>query len=153
MESTLVLARPEDCETVWQINNDPQARQWSTSDKPIPWEDHVRWYHKALASNFHTIFMIMEGTSTVGVVRFQQIQEEAYVSITITPEAQGRGHGKRSILSGALKMRSAGFKGDIIAIVKPTHQASKSMLIKANFITSGHKEVEGVVFDKFTFTG
>ncbi|MGW5050727.1 GNAT family N-acetyltransferase [Actinokineospora sp. NPDC004072] len=83
---TLRPAAQADAERLLAWRNDPGTRRWSLNPDPVSPEDHRRW----LARDRHLLIAEEAGTP-VGVVRFDPLPDGVEVSITIAPEARGRG--------------------------------------------------------------
>jgi len=98
-------ARLEDCGAVHAWRNDEQTRSFSHDPRPIPYENHERWFRQALA-NPERIMLIGEAEgSAVGVLRYDLEQDKAIVSINLAPEWRGRGLGTLLLRSGTEWMR------------------------------------------------
>ncbi|UVS76489.1 bifunctional UDP-2,4-diacetamido-2,4,6-trideoxy-beta-L-altropyranose hydrolase/GNAT family N-acetyltransferase [Actinokineospora sp. UTMC 2448] len=83
---TVRRATPADADRLLAWRNDPGTRRWSVNPDPVSPETHRRW----LAQD-RRLLIAEEAGVPVGVVRFDPVPGGVEVSITIAPEARGRG--------------------------------------------------------------
>ncbi|GGS17766.1 GNAT family N-acetyltransferase [Actinokineospora fastidiosa] len=83
---TVRRATPADADRLLAWRNDPGTRRWSVNPDPVSPETHRRW----LAQD-RRLLIAEEAGVPVGVVRFDPVPDGVEVSITIAPEARGRG--------------------------------------------------------------
>lgn len=133
----LVEAKPEDCEVVWRINNEPGARAQSLQPASILWEEHVAWYDRILADDNQRLWLAREGGDVVGVVRFRLDGEEATISIALDVACRGRGLGMHVIQAAGARLLAERSTLVLWAHVRATNVAS----VKA-FLRAGYEEVD-----------
>jgi RimJ/RimL family protein N-acetyltransferase len=132
-------AGPDDAHQLWRLANDPSARENSFSSKEIPWESHIAWYQRKLASP-NCCFLVMElGGAIVGQVRYDRVEDTdtAEISFSVTPVFRGKGLGTEMLTStyqqackrlGTSRARGVVFKGNI---------ASARAFARAGFTEAG----------------
>jgi UDP-2,4-diacetamido-2,4,6-trideoxy-beta-L-altropyranose hydrolase len=148
-DSTIRLRqiREEDCRLLWEWANDPDVRSVSFETDPIPWDAHVNWFAQKLQDPNCYIFIALDlQDNPIGQVRFdKQNEKEAIISINISPENQGLGHGF-SVLVKALNTIFFQTSIKIVhAFIKINNHASIRTFEKANFQNIGIKNVNGVL--------
>lgn len=83
---------------VWSWNNAPDVRRWSLHTKPIPLEDHERWYRAKLDDPAYHMWIAAADGDDVGVVRVEEDRQGVgLVSIALAASARGRGLGRRTL--------------------------------------------------------
>jgi len=137
-------AKADDCKTVFVWANDPGARAASFSSDPIPWEDHVRWFEAKLADPAHHFFIGHdEADRPVGQVRFVREGTKAVVSVSVAPEARGKGWGTALITAGCRRMFADPSLATIEAFIRPENAASQAVFKKAGFSAPKQAEIHG----------
>ena len=145
-EADLVLRRvgPDDCRRIWEWANDPNARAVSFSQEPIPWETHVKWFEARLASANCRFYLAANGQQhPVGRVRFDLNGTEAVVSVSVAPEARGRGCGVALIVRGSELCFAESPATLIHAYVLPQNEASSRAFESAGYADAGMEEMHG----------
>lgn len=142
---TVRAATHDDCAFVWETNNEEHVRSLSLSTASIPWEDHQRWYAGSLDSDTRQLFIVMEHTGRVGVMRLDELDgAHTVISIALIPEARGRGLG-RGVLARAVE-RAHQSHAHVIAYILPENVRSIRAFEAAGFVfeseeTQGDKPV------------
>src|SRR5581483_8142161 len=72
---TIREARPEDARLLWEWANDPSVRSNSFNQEPIPWESHLRWYEKRLASPGTRFWLLEVNSVPAGQIRYDRDDE------------------------------------------------------------------------------
>jgi UDP-2,4-diacetamido-2,4,6-trideoxy-beta-L-altropyranose hydrolase len=93
----VIPASAKDALPVWCWRNDRTAREASLDSSFIGWNSHRQWFAAALASDRRILLMGQYRGSTCGYVRFDRIDDNAAlrVSISLAPDKRGMGLGKR----------------------------------------------------------
>jgi RimJ/RimL family protein N-acetyltransferase len=108
---SLRAARPDDCERVWHLNNDPGVRAVSRNAASITADQHERWFLERLADPATALYMIVdESGSAIGVIRLEHRGSHSEVSLAIHREERGRGVG-RAAIRAAVALSSARWPG------------------------------------------
>lgn len=94
-----------DAGLLWGWANDAETRQNSFTTSPIPWEDHLAWLERRLASETTRIWIFSDGEAEVGHVRFDITGDVAEVAITVAPEQRGRGYGRAMLARAVRRLR------------------------------------------------
>jgi RimJ/RimL family protein N-acetyltransferase len=134
----------KDCRLLWEWANDPEVRAVSFSPKPIPWDQHLQWFHSKLADPNALLYLVTDlEDAPVGEVRYQREGTRAVVSICLGPEFRGKGYGN-TILKMATEelFRSTQVK-KIDAYVKPENEASLRLFTSAGFTLGATGQVGG----------
>ena len=127
-------ARPSDVELLFRWANDPLVRSMSFSSAPIPWEGHQFWFAAKLADPACLLFLAEDESDTpVALVRFDVEGERAVISVSVAPEARGRGLGAHAIHLGTVEARARARVGEVLAYIKPENEASIRAFRSAGF--------------------
>lgn len=138
----------EDARLLWNLRNDPESRKASLNESFIPFEDHVRWLSKALASPSYAIYVVCDADGAdVGYVRFQREDKtKAQISIALNPSQRGRGRGAASLALGLARIFRRWDIQKIIALIKPENEASRNAFLKAGFAPAdGPGKTDGAI--------
>ncbi len=109
----------EDCELLFIWRNDPFTREMSHTTTEITRDDHNSWFEKTLNDPARKIYIAEEFGKAVGTVRTELKNGKCLLSWTVSPQARGKGVGKRMV---ALLVNSV--KEAIVAEVKKENVAS-----------------------------
>lgn len=134
---SLRKATAADCEIVWQLNNDPDARAQSLSSASIPWADHQKWYAQALSDPKMTMWMIEVDGATGGVVRLHE-RDRTVISIALAKEQRGKG-----VASEAIAKACTMHGGPIDSLVIVGNAASLRAFEKAGFHERDRTTING----------
>jgi RimJ/RimL family protein N-acetyltransferase len=133
-----VVLRPaviEDAAMLLAWANDPVTRAASRRHDPIAAAGHRRWLERRLATpNDNRIWIGESAGVPIGVVRFERREPDAIeVSITVAPEARGRGLGRPLLEAGVAAAREAFGPVTIVADILPGNEASRRLFTGAGF--------------------
>ncbi|MCK6581040.1 MAG: UDP-2,4-diacetamido-2,4,6-trideoxy-beta-L-altropyranose hydrolase [Anaerolineae bacterium] len=125
-----------DSKLVWEWANDPTARQYAFNPAPIPWENHVRWFEKQLASDTAFIFIAFDADENpVGQIRFEfDESKRAKISYSIDPERRGAGLGTWLLQEGTDRLFRSTSAAAAYGLVMNENIASRRAFEKANFM-------------------
>jgi UDP-2,4-diacetamido-2,4,6-trideoxy-beta-L-altropyranose hydrolase len=143
----LRAARTDDCERVWQLNNDPGVRAVSRCTAPIVADQHRRWFLDRLTDSATALYMIVdESGSAIGVVRLEHRGSHSEVSLAIDRDERGRGVG-RAAIRAAVALSSARWPGlPMQALVAEDNHASRRCFEAARFSRVASEELGSRVF-------
>jgi RimJ/RimL family protein N-acetyltransferase len=71
--------------------NDPETRAWSRTTDPVAPADHSEWLARALDDPGRRLLIAEYDHEPVGTVRLDRDDDHWEISITVAPEARGRG--------------------------------------------------------------
>lgn len=144
-EITLHPAMLEDCLRLWELRNEKTTRKVSFSEKFIPFEEHERWLISKLADPY-TCILIVKNTSgrSVGYVRFDVVDEEAEINISIDRAEREKGYGLAAIKSGTKYIQKVEAVVRVIAHIRLDNTASMVAFKRAGFVFKRYKQIEGV---------
>ena len=136
--TAVVALRPataEDEAMLLEWANDPGTRAASRSHEPIPPADHQRWLVRRLATPDDARIWIGESDGLpIGVVRFERRgPDRVEVSITVAPDARGRGLARPLLEEGIVAARAVFGRVTILADVLPGNEASMRLFGAAGF--------------------
>jgi UDP-2,4-diacetamido-2,4,6-trideoxy-beta-L-altropyranose hydrolase len=131
----LLPATENDFELLWQWANDPMTRANSFNSSPIPWEKHKDWCHAKLQDVCCCLWMVATPTlGKIGIVRFDRAGPEATVSISLAPEARGKGYGHGIITAACQQLFQSSETKLVRAVIKPENKASTRAFEQAGFL-------------------
>ncbi len=87
------VAGKGDSEKIFEWRNHPKIRAVSRNREVISWEDHGKWFAKVLSSPDNVLLIGYSNSEPVGVVRFDNKDDEAEVSIYLVPGLKESGVG------------------------------------------------------------
>lgn len=93
-----VFLRPavkEDAVFLYELVNDNECRKNSLCSDPIPWENHVEWFDRVLASAEKCIYICMDQGKRIGQGRLEKTESGCRLSYSIIPKKRGHGYGNR----------------------------------------------------------
>ena len=135
-EVMLRRVRRDDCELLWEWENEPNVRSASFFSEPITWEQHVRWFESKIADENCFIFIaINEQKVPIGRVRFEREGKEAVISVGIDKNFRGMHYGSRLIEMASRKLFEISDVCQINAYIKVDNAQS----VRA-FLNAGYKE-------------
>lgn len=143
----LRAARPDDCERVWQLNNDPSVRAVSRNTAPITADQHRRWFLERLIDSATALYMIVdESGSAIGVIRLERRGAHSEVSLAVDPDERGRGVG-RAAIRAAVALSSARWPGlRVHASIAEDNLASRRCFEAAGFSQIASEKLGSLVF-------
>lgn len=145
-----VIARPaalKDSSLMLRWRNDPQTRKVSRSSESISWDNHTRWYERALGDQARELYIVERGGAPVGTVRFDarsdsvvpnvdttaRLPEEWEVSITLAPEVRGHGLSLAVLTAGEKAFALHHPNAAIVAAILPDNQPSQRLFARAGY--------------------
>jgi len=90
----LRLATQEDCDLLFEWANDVECRKNSFSQEKITYETHVRWFHARLQDMNSNLFLAVEDSTEVGMLRLDYDQNKAVISYSVAVKERKKGYGK-----------------------------------------------------------
>jgi RimJ/RimL family protein N-acetyltransferase len=132
--TSLRPATAADAELVFRWRNDPFILAHGSSQREVEWEEHRKWFAEAISSTTRQMFIVLEGNSPIGQVRFdRQSRQDCVVSVYLLQAFTGRGWGVRAINLGCTAIFEAWDVMRIIACVRMDNPPGRSAFLKAGF--------------------
>lgn len=131
----------DDIDFVYKLANDPTVRQNAFSTEPIPYEEHVTWYNKVLKATDRVLYIISDGDSNIGTVRFDIEETNAVISYSVCSNMRGKGYGTAMILLAEKQLLAD--RSDVsrfIAEVKYENIPSAKVFIKNGYLSTEKKD-------------
>jgi RimJ/RimL family protein N-acetyltransferase len=145
-EVVLRSATSEDGPLLLGWANDPTTRAASRRPDAIPATRHRRWLEQRLATPIDNRIWVGESDGApIGVVRFERrAADTVEVSVTVAPDARGRGLARPLLEAGVVAARDAFGTVTILAEILPGNQASVRLFKAAGFtlVPSGPNDPE-----------
>ncbi len=131
---TLRVAGASDEERLFDWTNDPVARAMSTSSAVVPWEDHRRWFASVTRDPLRLLWIGERSGEPVAMVRLDLGEGgEAMISVSVAPEARGRGLGKAAIRAALRHASTDPRIRVVLAQIRPQNAASLRAFEAAGF--------------------
>ncbi len=125
MELRLRRISASDIDLIYGWANDSETRKNSFNSEPIPYEDHCRWFAKKLADKNVGYYILCDGDTPVGQIRYEIDGKTALTNYGISSEYRGRGLGKAIVPLGEQRVLAEFPEvSRIIAYVKKDNIAS-----------------------------
>ncbi|WEK53886.1 MAG: GNAT family N-acetyltransferase [Candidatus Cohnella colombiensis] len=121
-----------DSRTIWEWRNDETTRQMSFDANLVPWETHELWFERSLQNPNRKLYIFQNESTSVGLIRLDIDNDQAEVSINLSPNLRGKGYGTRAIVEMLSVAKDLGIK-EIIAKIKPENIASIQSFSSAGF--------------------
>lgn len=126
-----------DCDMVFSLSNDPLVRACSFNSNPIEYEQHCKWFEKTCTDSNTLFFLIFDGDSFIGQIRFNRDSEqsiECIISVSVTKEFRGK-HIAGEVLELGINNLKVNWKNIkiVIAEVKGENVASNALFLREEF--------------------
>ena len=116
-----------DAELLLEWRNDPLTREKSITTDPVPYDAHVQWLERSIASASRTLLVAEDAGVPVGTVRLDD-GDPPEISYTVAPDHRGKGYAEMLVRLAA--------PDHCEAEVKPGNKASIRALTKSGFVLS-----------------
>ena len=131
------LAIITDSKDIFEWRNDELTRQMSYTSDVVGWDGHSNWFAASLKNKNRFLLMCEEDSSgeKVAVIRFDIENDNALISINISPKVRGRGLAK-ICLSTSISFFKSKFPlvQHIFAEIKLINEASSRAFKGVGFI-------------------
>lgn len=132
---SLRQATAADARSVFEWRNDPWIVERSSSQRVLPWQEHLAWFTESLLREERLILIVERDGEGMGLARFDRMSENvAMISAYLLEQYTGRGYGVTAIRKGC----EAAFDRwpevrKILACVRNENRAGASSFRKAGF--------------------
>jgi len=131
--------------------NDSDVRRQSLRSEPISMAEHVEWFHGRLTAQGAKLFVLEGFGLPIGQIRFQLVNDDAWISYSLDTQFRGRGWGAELVRLGMQKIRDHLQQEKLgsvrfMAEVKPGNSASAAIFLKLGFIQEMIQETNTLVF-------
>ncbi len=142
-----------DSKRVWGISNQPSVREHSIIKGKIPWDEHARWFEKAIINPDLLFFVLEWDGNVVGQLRYKRISTGAVgVSISLSQEARGNGIAAQMLKEGDVRCFASWPEIEgIEAEISPHNVASTKVFSRAGYLRVNEThEYGGYIFDRYS---
>lgn len=125
-----------DAALLFEWRNAPEVRAASRSVEPLDWPDHRAWLARAAADPHRRLLIVESDGVPVGTVRFDDLdtEGEVEVSITIAPASRGKGLASRVLEAATADRAHTGSLRRIVAELRSDNPASRGLFERAGFL-------------------
>lgn len=133
-EGHLRAVEPEDIDLLYEWANDKETRKNAFSSEYISFETHKLWFANILKSDKVFQFIYYYNNKSVGQIRLDIENDNAYIDYSINHAHRGQGHGKSMLLLTEELVRNQypNIK-NMIAQVKEENKASQKVIESLNY--------------------
>ena len=144
------IASEKDIKDVFDLSNEEQVRQNSINKEKITYLAHVEWFSRVINASDYRLYIVEDDKKFVGQVKFQLIDGNALISISIHPTFRGAGNGKTIISESInfLRLDIPDLK-EIVAFIDPRNTASIKSFLSAGFISIGTEKFGLEEYNKY----
>jgi RimJ/RimL family protein N-acetyltransferase len=130
----LRAAAPNDAPSLLAWRNDPITRKASRSARPVAVHEHAAWLAGVLADPDRDLLIAVVAERPVGQVRLDRAASRTYeISVTVAPEARGRGVGTAIIEAGVSRAFDRHDATKVVAAIRRGNTASEQAFRSAGF--------------------
>lgn len=123
-----------DASFAYTLRSDPQVNRYFFNSEPVTWQDHLAWFAHAIAQADKNVLIAENSSGYVGVLRLDQDEREAEISLSLHPSQFGRNFGPRLLrLSTRWAQRHLRRTDRLTARIHPENTASIKAFAKAGF--------------------
>lgn len=138
-------AASQDCQHIWKWRNEPATRTASFNTRYIAYEEHKRWFARKLTDPHSRIFIVANAQGRdAGYVRFDLINREATISVSIDRRERGKGYGTAAIKRASDFLLETEPVRRVVAQIRRDNPISVAAFERAGFVLHGHTQIEGV---------
>lgn len=137
MSLHLRRATIDDALDVLRWRNDPHTRAMSRDDSMLEAQAHLDWFARAVEDPDRLLLIGEHAAASVGMVRFDRLDQAWEVSINIAPEARGQGHGAPLLGAGLAAFAAAHPGVEVLAVIRPDNAASLRLFEGLGFRPAG----------------
>lgn len=135
--SPAVAVRPatlQDAEALWHWRNDSLTRAMSRHQGMVPFDDHLSWLRASVDRPDRHLLVGTAGGVEVGTVRWDlESGAEWEVSITLAPEARGRGVAPGLLRAGEIWLSRTTVVDAYLAVVRTDNLASRRLFLHGGY--------------------
>lgn len=137
-------ARPDDCRSLHELANEPQARAMSFTQQSIESGEHRRWFDRKLADPYTSIYLALdEADRVIGFARFEKKREEVCISVALDRSFRGKGLGAQLIALAVEKYRERD-DDRIRAYIRKENRISQKAFQNAGFRYHSESVINGL---------
>lgn len=132
----LRIVLPTDIHILFELANDTTTRENSFNTNEITWQEHEQWFNSKLQDKDCRMYIAQDGgESVVGQIRVERKDCTGIISLNVSSEHRGQGHGTE-MLCQIIKLYEQGTFSvcQMSGRVKISNIASQKAFLKANFI-------------------
>ncbi|GAA0782638.1 GNAT family N-acetyltransferase [Hathewaya limosa] len=134
MNYYLKQVEEEDCDLLFEWANNKEVRKNSFNNTEISYDEHIKWFKKMILSPNVFMYIMDNGSNSVGQVRIDVIENCATISYSIDKEFRGQKLGTLIIKLIEKKIEELYEIDEIIGYVKKDNEPSKKIFKNLGYI-------------------
>jgi N-acetylneuraminate synthase len=143
---TLTAATSADSELLLAWRNDPLTRAMSVNQHEVSVDEHARWLASILEDDARWLMLVRMDEQAIAVVRLDARGADAReLSLTLAPEARGRGLAKDVLLAAEAHARSRGVR-HLLARILPGNARSIAAFKRAGYYGFAERGAEPMLW-------
>jgi len=123
----------DDSAVILEWRNDPHTRAMSRTHDPVSFEDHTKWFQKAIAGTNRLMLMGEQDGRKIGLVRFDRDGGSWETGINLNPDERGKGLGALLLRTAVLQFQALHPSQKLTAVIRPDNQASRKIFEACGF--------------------
>ena len=149
-EISLRRVSEEDFRLIWDWVNDPVTRANSFESAAISWEKHREWCEAKMNNPLCSFWIAANrNLEEVGVVRFDNEDGKATISLSVGPQVRGMGYGAEIIKLACYRLFQSSAVNLVRALIKPSNKASIRAFERAGFRRDVGTMVKGLPAEQY----
>lgn len=142
-----------DVNLLFDWTNDPETRNNSFNNEPIPYEEHVAWFnHKINDANALLLLFYNPQNEPIGLVRFDHKKDHTIISISIDKDHRGKGHSTEMLKLACVEAKKSLLTEKILAYVHQRNQASNKSFMRSGFQLEKVETVNNIISHIYTLS-
>lgn len=133
----LRLATMDDAGMLLRWRNDPTTYEHSVSAEAVMPEKHAAWLDQVLQNPLRRLYIAEADGGPVGTGRLDSDTEAMELSLTVAPEARGKGYGGQIVAALVEAARREWPACLLVAHVQAGNTASLRAFLKIGFVAQG----------------
>lgn len=142
----------DDKDDLYRWRSHPAVQKNSFRSDPFSEEDHEKWFQMKCGDPRTTIYIAYYDGNKIGVIRFEEMNDNVQVNVMLNPEYIGKGFGARVIESGTKRLKEEKkLTKPVIAEIKRENEASRKAFEQAGYKMSDSAHTYGAQIQRMIY--
>jgi RimJ/RimL family protein N-acetyltransferase len=148
MNFSLRKAEEKDCELFFRWVNESSVRTNAINKQAIDWKTHTKWFTEKIHSADSFLFVLTDGMSSFGQIRFDLTNWVYTIDYSIDPAERGKGLGSTILTLGLEQLRAG---AEVQAYVQSDNIPSIRCFRRCGFTSEGEHFISNQRFLRFKY--